>query len=55
MYALGTIRSKFSQIPSAGGSVTLNGESLISNAQLALSELREDAKGFAPTLGFIVG
>lgn len=52
---LGQIRSKFSEIPAAGGKISLNGSELISSAENELSELNEKIKELVPPAGFITG
>jgi len=55
MEVLGQIRSKYSELPSSTGGVTLNGETLLANAEALRESLEEKAKMLRKPLGFIIG
>ena len=55
METLGYVRSKYSEIPSASGGFSLNGDTLLSNAETMRMELNEKVKLLAPPIPFLVG
>jgi hypothetical protein len=52
---LGNIRSKYSEYPSASGTVQLNGSDLVSQAQEEIMTLEEKIKMLAVPMAFITG
>jgi hypothetical protein len=52
METLGWIRTKFSEVPTASGSTTLNGDTLLSNAQQLIDKCEEKARALAPPMPF---
>jgi len=54
-YRLGMIRTKYSEVPSADGSFTMNGDTLISEAQGKFQALDEQIKNLVQHLPFIMG
>jgi len=55
MLILGRIRSKYSEIPAAGGKVSLNGAELIGSAEGEMAMLDEKVGRLVPPPGFITG
>jgi hypothetical protein len=55
METLGYIRTKFMELPSASGAITLNGDTLLANAMTLLSELEERARRLVRPAQFFVG
>lgn len=55
MEMLGQIRSKYSELPSSTGGITLNGETLLANAEALRADLEEKAKMLRKPTGFIIG
>lgn len=54
-YTLGLIRSKYSDWPSAGGRVSMDGDSLRTEAQAEMAELNEELLGLNDPVPFITG
>lgn len=52
---LGRVRSKYSEWPSAGGSKTLDGDTLLAEAQTELAELKEEIMGLSDGVPFLTG
>lgn len=52
---LGNIRSKYSELPSSAGSITLNGDTLKSDAELKKGDLNEKIKNLQRPLPIITG
>lgn len=55
MSTLGNIRSKYSEVPSAAGSVSLNGDALKTESEALMMALEEKVKSLKRPLGFIAG
>lgn len=55
MLILGQIRSKYADLPSATGSITLNGDALKSEGEALKADLMERAKGLRAPAGFFAG
>lgn len=55
MESLGYARTKYSEWPSATGSVTLNGDTLLANADNIKQSLDEKIKTLRPPVGFFTG
>ena len=55
MEILGYIRTKYSEVPSASGSISLNGDTLLTNAETLKMNLEDKVKEHKRPLGFIVG
>jgi len=52
---LGRIRSKYSEWPSAGGSKTMDGDTLLMESQTERGELNEELIGLSDPVPFVVG
>ena len=55
METLGYIRTKFAELPTASGSVSLNGDTLLSNAQQLMDKCEERARTLAQPMPFFFG
>jgi hypothetical protein len=55
METLGYIRTKYAEIPTASGSTTMNGDTLLGNASQLFDKLNEQARNLTPPLSFITG
>lgn len=55
METLGYIRTKFAEIPTASGSTTMNGDTLLSNAQQLIDKCEEKARNLAPPIPLFMG
>jgi len=55
MQTLGNIRSKYQDLPSASGTMTLNGDTLLTNSEQLLVILEEKARKLTKPVGFWAG
>jgi hypothetical protein len=55
METLGYIRTKFAEIPTASGSTSMNGDTLLANAQQLMDKCEEKARALAPPIPLFVG
>jgi len=55
MTILGNIRTKYSDGPSATGSITLNGQDLLANADMIRDTVREQILALRPPANFFTG
>ena len=55
METLGYIRTKFSEVPTASGTTSMNGDTLLANAQQLMDKCEEKARQLAPPVPFFVG
>jgi hypothetical protein len=55
METLGNIRTKFAEVPTASGSTSMNGDTLLANAQSLMDKCEERARQLTPSLPFFMG
>jgi hypothetical protein len=55
METLGYIRTKFAEVPTASGTTSMNGDTLLANAQQLIDKCEEKARNLAPPLPPFMG